>query len=149
MNQLLRLTRKSLQQLSYTDLVELVLTLFARIGQLTARINELEAQVNKNCKNAYKSGLSDRLKRQLVQLRQCPKMTVLEQFYAQWLNYGLLIFPEQTKISCILYRKLTSFRVEIHLSLSGRFLNRLSSYIYSREKISQQMTRVSRELINV
>lgn len=70
MNQLPRPTRESLQQLSHADLVELVLILFDRIDQLTARVNELEAQVNKNSKNSHKPPSSDGLKRQPAQPRE-------------------------------------------------------------------------------
>ena len=70
MNQLPRPTRESLQQLSHADLVELVLMLFERIDQLTARVNELESQANKNSKNSHKPPSSDGLKRQPAQPRQ-------------------------------------------------------------------------------
>lgn len=70
MNQLPRPTRESLQQLSHADLVELVLMLFDHIDQLTARVNELEAQLNKNSKNSHKPPSSDGLKRQPAQPRQ-------------------------------------------------------------------------------
>lgn len=70
MNQLPRPTRESLQQLSHAELVELVLMLFDRIDQLTTRVNELEAQVNKNSKNSHKPPSSDGLKRQPAQPRQ-------------------------------------------------------------------------------
>ncbi|WP_040839741.1 IS66 family transposase [Thiothrix nivea] len=70
MNQRPRPTRESLQQLSHADLVELVLMLFDRIDQLTARVNELEAQLNKNSKNSHKPPSSDGLKRQPAQPRK-------------------------------------------------------------------------------
>ena len=65
-----RLTRERLQELSHADLVELVLVLFDRLDQLTARVNELEAQLNKNSKNSNKPPSSDGLKRQAAQPRQ-------------------------------------------------------------------------------
>jgi transposase len=70
MNQSLRPTRESLEQLSHAELVELVLMLFDRIEQLTARVNELEGQLNKNSKNSHKPPSSDGLKRQPAQPRQ-------------------------------------------------------------------------------
>ncbi|MCB1639600.1 MAG: hypothetical protein KDI15_12220 [Thiothrix sp.] len=60
MNQLPRPTRESLQQSSHAELVELVLMLFDRIDQLTARVKELEAQVNKDSKNSV-AAQSDRI----------------------------------------------------------------------------------------
>ncbi|EIJ36952.1 transposase IS66 [Thiothrix nivea DSM 5205] len=44
--------------------------LFDRIDQLTARVNELEAQLNKNSKNSHKPPSSDGLKRQPAQPRK-------------------------------------------------------------------------------
>ena len=44
--------------------------LFERIDQLTARVNELESQANKNSKNSHKPPSSDGLKRQPAQPRQ-------------------------------------------------------------------------------
>lgn len=44
--------------------------LFDHIDQLTVRVNELEAQVNKNSKNSHKPPSSDGLKRQPAQPRQ-------------------------------------------------------------------------------
>ncbi len=44
--------------------------LFGRIDQLTARVNELESQFNKNSKNPHKPPSSDGLKRQPAQPRQ-------------------------------------------------------------------------------
>lgn len=70
MKQLLRPTRENLQQLSHTELVELVLMLFDRMDQLTARVSGLEAQVNKTSKNSHKPPSSEGLKRQPAQPHQ-------------------------------------------------------------------------------
>lgn len=73
MNPFIRPTREDLQQLSHAQLVDLVLSLFDTIEQLSSlstRVAELEAQLGKNSKNSHKPPSSDGLKRQPAQPRQ-------------------------------------------------------------------------------
>jgi transposase len=70
MNQFIRPTKEDLQQLSHAQLVDLVLTLFDAIEQLSTRVTDLEAQLGKNSKNSHKPPSSDGLKRQPAQPRQ-------------------------------------------------------------------------------
>ncbi|MEZ5478633.1 MAG: IS66 family transposase [Thiolinea sp.] len=58
-----------MQQLSHTQLVDLVLALFDAIDQLSTRVADLEAQLGKNSKNSHKPPSSDGLKRQPAQPR--------------------------------------------------------------------------------
>ena len=73
MNHFIRPPRNDLQQLSHAQLVDLVLSLFDTIEQLSSlstRVAELEAQLGKNSKNSHKPPSSDGLKRQPAQPRQ-------------------------------------------------------------------------------
>lgn len=70
MNKQTRPNLEMLNALSHADLVALVIVLFGHIDQLTARVEELEARLNKNSKNSSKPPSSDGLKRQPAQPRQ-------------------------------------------------------------------------------
>lgn len=70
MTQPIRPTEENLQQLSHAELVELVLSLFDVIEQLSTRVEDLEAQLGKNSKNSHKPPSSDGLKRQPAEPRQ-------------------------------------------------------------------------------
>jgi len=70
MNQSIRPTKASLEQLSHADLVALVLTLFDHIDRLNVRVEDLDSKLNKNSKNSSKPPSSDGLKRQPAQPRQ-------------------------------------------------------------------------------
>lgn len=71
MNQpIIRPTKESLEQLSHSDLVALVLSLFDHIDRVSTRVEELESKLNKNSKNSNKLPSSDGLKRQPAHPRQ-------------------------------------------------------------------------------
>lgn len=63
-------TREDLQQLSRAQLVDLVLSLFATIEQLSTQVAALEAQLGKTSKNSHKPPSSDGLRRQPAQPRK-------------------------------------------------------------------------------
>lgn len=69
MNSLIRPTKEDLQQLSHSQLVDWVLSLFDTLEQLSTRVAELEAQLGKNSKNSHQLPSSDGLKRQPAQPR--------------------------------------------------------------------------------